>query len=243
MKRFFAIFLILAALVALPLAFASNAQSEYSNGYVYDDCGTLQKSEVENLNTAISNAKTKCYVIFTSYYFYPYNLDKNTKYYLEKMGANTSSDCVVLTVDMNERLFDIFTYGSASKIKNSEINYMMSALEKSFKKGEYFGGANTFVAHSQKAMSGRLGVPMIKVFGISLIIGVVFSCVVCTCVISAYKKKERERKYPLEKYTSYNIKEQSDKHIGTTVVSVPIKSRSSGGARSSGSSHRGRGRF
>jgi len=239
MKKIVLIFASLILLVLTMPLFSSFAGSSYIDGYVYDETKLLSESEKELINSGISAADLKCYIIFTNSYIYPYDLKRNAEYYLDKMNA--VPDCAVLTVDLDERVFDIFTFGSARKIKNSEINYMIDSLSGSMRKGEYANAARSFVSQAQTAYNGRLGVSIFKIVLVSFIIGIAVAAVVCGCVIAAYKKKMRQTKYPLEKYTSYDLVGQSDKHMGTSVTAIPIRSEKSGGG--GGSSHRGRGRF
>lgn len=241
MKRIVALVI---SILTVTLLLVSLSVYADSSDRVFDPADLLLASEERALEEHIRSLEEKCGIKF---YFVSHRSDYDD-YAPEKFVFDygiTETNFVLLTVVKRsyEINYYIDTWGdSESKISNKEVNYILDDTDvyDNIKYGSIFEGSLAFFTLSEKAYSGRLGASYLTITVISLIIASIISFAVCCAVYAVYKKKQRQIKYPLDKYAKLELTHSNDIFVGSYVTRRRIRrsgSSSSGGG--GGGSHRG----
>ena len=242
MKRIIALVLC----IVTALLMASLSVSADSADRVFDPADLLSASEERALEEHIRALEEKSGIKFyfvscrttSSYYNYP------PEQFVADYGI-TDTEFVLLTVVRRsyEINYYIDTWGdSRTKISDKEVNYILDDTDvyDNIKYGNIFDGSVAFFTLSEKAYSGRLGASYLTITIVSLIIAMIISFAVCCSVYAVYKKKQRQVKYPLDRYAKLELTHSNDIFTGSYVTRRRIRrsgSSSSGGG--GGGSHRG----
>ena len=240
MKRIIALVLC----IVTALLMASLSVSADSADRVFDPADLLSASEERALEEHIRSLEEKCGIKF---YFVSHRSDYDD-YAPEKFVFDygiTETNFVLLTVVKRsyEINYYIDTWGdSRTKISDKEVNYILDDTDvyDNIKYGNIFDGSVAFFTLSEKAYSGRLGASYLTITIVSLIIAMIISFAVCCSVYAVYKKKQRQVKYPLDRYAKLELTHSNDIFTGSYVTRRRIRrsgSSSSGGG--GGGSHRG----
>ncbi len=223
-----------------------SAQGEF-DVYVYDDADFLDVAEEAELNTRLyelsaeTGAQVLVYLTDDSYY--------EGVWFCSDHGYDTSDDIILLiiTEDYGTYYYDLYTYGEAYyEISNSEVDRILDHKDvyENIKAGSFLAGITGYAEASSKAYSGILWAPVKSTLTVGIVVFVLVMLITSVSIISSYKKKLKATIYPLERYTTLDLKDSSDVFLGSSVTKVRINTSSgggrSGGSRSGGGSgHRG----
>ncbi len=212
---------------------------------VFDEAELLTEREEISLTSYIKELEEKSGTKF--YFVSVFEAYPNDEYTAGDFISDYSvkdEDFILLTVV--ERKYEINYYldtvgDTESRISYKEVNYILdgSDVYDNIKYGSVYDGAYAFFTLSEKAYSGRLGASYLKISVISLVIASVISIIACSCVFASYKKKQRQVKYPLDRYAKLDLKVSNDVFTGSFVTSRRIQSSSGSGSGSGGGSRRG----
>lgn len=220
-------------------AFAIITPAADERQYIYDDSGKLTQQQFNELSQKAKQISEKNGALFIA------AVNDGYIQYGDKFcsvnGISTLQDVVLLIITLqNGNInYDIYTYGDAySKISDREIDRILDARGVSnIKEGDFYGGISAYLTKSSKAYGGLLWAePKVPVI-CGIVVGAIAMLIISLSIVASYKKKMRSTNYPLERYTTINIKESNDIFLGRTVTKVRINSGSSGGGgggRSSG---------
>ena len=212
---------------------------------VYDEAGLLQSEQAETLQAdAVKIAKAyEVDVIIvliddaqgmtSADYGEAFYRDHSFGY--ERAGGSG----IMLLVDMDNRIAQLFTYGIAdSEYTDAEIERMYDGLTALLKDSNYYGACKEFLSGvkeygDRKTLSaGNLGVYLLM-------------ALVLSGVIVFIMKKSTGHKSPEAMRRSYasqerRILQQQDRYIRTTVTRVPRPKPNQGGGSHGGGGHGGR---
>ncbi len=229
----FCIFIIALSVASVPI-FA------LSYGDVIDDAQIFNNQEKQDIRNAISAVSgTKIYIVTTNDNFF----SENTL-----LSKIESDNCIALTINMNTRNYNIYTYGQAnSNITDKEVRRLETAVESKLSNDDYAKAALIFIEKAGIAYNGDLRIDIGLIILVSLGISVVVAIIICSIVIAKYKMKMRPTNYPLDKYAKMQLKDKEDVFTGKFVTTrrIQTSNTSSGGSRSGGGGggHRGGGKF
>jgi len=214
--------------------------SATSGGQVIDNAGLFDSLELQTISNSISTvSETEIYIVTTNDYIFG---DSELK------ALINSDNFVALTINMNTRHYDIYTYGQAyNNITDKEITRLENAVEDKLANGDYSEAVISFIEKADKAYNGNLGPDMLFILAVSAIIAFAAALISCIIVISKYKMKMRPTNYPLDKYARMQLRDRQDIFTGNIVTTRTIQTNtSSGGGKSGGGGgggHRGGGSF
>ncbi len=230
----------------------SLAVSADSGKSVYDRAGLFTGSEIYELEARadelFGGIDCNIYIVTDDSQDYIYiDRDKYVPYwgddFIEEYGITGNSIILIITANQNNN-YDIYTYGEAeSKLSESDIYSILDddGVYDNIKSENYFEGAMAFIEVTFDEYTLSFG----ELMAIALVIAFVVTVILFVCVYVSYNKKTCSEKYPLNRYATLDLKEQTDTFAGRFVTHRHIprsnggSGRAGGGGRGGGGGHRG----
>ncbi len=218
---------------------------------VYDRAGLFTENEIAQLEAKadelFGDIDCNIYIVTDDSQEYVYiNGDKYVPYwgehFVEEYGIIGNSIILIITANRYND-YNIYTGGKAeSKLSDSDVDTILDddGVYDNIKSENYFEGAMAFIEVTFDEYTLSLG----ELMAVSLIIASIVTVILFVCVYSSYNKKLRSEKYPLNRYASLDLKEQTDTFAGRFVTRRHIprsntRGGSGGGGRGGGGGHRG----
>lgn len=243
MKKYIIFLLSLLAVFSL-IALPTNAEKEKK--HVYDNADYLSADEEARLEEVLENASTHgvFYAVYTSiFYIDQYEYDG----LIEDLGFSVSDDLALLAVYPPQRSgaaygYNLAVYGVADRgLDDDEYNAILDHddVMDNIYAGNLLEGLSAFPSLTQFRIEhdrNKNGVGFLVSFNqILMALGamLVTFLVFFFSVRSSYRKKNKGGQYPLDKYSTTEITNRSDRYSHRHVSVVTI-SKSSGGGGSHG---------
>ena len=260
MKKIIFLLIFVLLLSSLPISvfaddkahFIGDIQTEYvintsdTRSQVVDKDNMLSVTEKLNLYNLLASVEQKTGVAVCAYV---YKGTGDYNYYDYKREYSPGSDFVLLIIRYDYRdgeyYYYLDTYGEPETlITDKEVDRLLDDKDvyDNIKSGKLADGIKAYALLADKALTGNLRPPLLKIVLIALGIGVATSAVVCLGVYLFYRRKQHSPSYPLERYANLKLNVSRDTFITKTVTRVKINtSSSSSGGRSGGGGggHRG----
>ncbi len=151
--------------------------------------------------------------------------------FIDEYGITGNTIILIITANRDNN-YDTYRYENAyNKLSDSETDRILdnSDVYYNIKSGEYFEGAMAFIELTYDEITLSIG----ELTAIAVIIALIIALIFFICVYVSYNKKMRSEKYPLERYATLDLKENTDAFAGRFVTSRRIP-RSNGSGRSGG---------
>ncbi len=237
---------VLLMFTVLPLSVAAEGD------HIYDKGGLLTEAEETALESlaAKASAEAECPFHIVTHQMSQLSGEYWGEEFLEDRGFSTRDDRVVLVItkDRAQYFYDLYLYGKADKkISEREVDTLLDAPDvyNNLKSGALYAGCEAFLALGSELYNtvdwGEVATTLV----IAGVLALIAAGITCFCVYRSYTKTPKSVDYPLNKYASLELTEQSDTFTGSFVTRRVIqtntgnRSGGGGGSRGGGAGHAG----
>lgn len=186
-------------------------------------------------------------VVATTDISYGGAVDEAGRKYCYEAGLNhISDDVILLVINMEDRMYDIFLWGEPYfNISTSQVNSILDDMESQMREGDYDGAIRVFINNIldlQVLQDEEEGLVYIGSYAlVGLIVMVVTFGVFVGVVTLKYKMKLTPTNYPLEEFTRLDLKDRDDIFLSRNVTKTVVQSSGSSRGGSRGGHAGGRG--
>ena len=245
-------FSLLLSLLLAALLFPLSVQAAGAvEGRVIDRMGYFKAEERKELDALLADMATRtgCSVYITTHkQARGWGEEESDPYwgedFLEDLGRDLREDVIllVITYTPDEWYYDLYLYGAADKrINSTEVDYILDddGVYDNLKSGHLAAGCRAFLAKTEVAYAGRLGVAYWKIAIVAGIIAILIGVASCFGVWNHYKMKRKSVDYPLDRFAKLDLTKEEDEFKGSFITTRVINTSS--GGRGGGSHGGGRG--
>lgn len=249
-KRILTLFAALLSLLCLTLLPVCGAIVSAGHS-VRDRAGLLSAEEIAELKPlaeTFAEATDGCRLYLITHEITAYCGRYYGETFLQENDLSAEEDIILLiiTLDAGIYYYDLYLYGDAeARINSSEVDYILDdpGVYNNLKSGQLVEGFQSFVAQTQIAYNGRLGISYVKIGLVCLVISTVVAVLICYSVWHRYKKPPKSVDYPLDRFARLELTASEDSFRGSFVTSRRLNTESrgggGGGGRGGGSGHAG----
>lgn len=248
MKKFF----------ILTYLFICSIFSIFAQQYVFDTAELLSESEIENLNTKLSQIsdihKIGIYVVtIQDYEEYGYSIEEAAEsiYEQNNFGIGEQNQGLMLLLSMKDRSFDLDSFNNGKIFTSSKKERIQEAFLDDFKENSWYSGFNDFAsetdsiitAYEIRVANGEMDEESIMCLTIGIIVILVISLIISFARLSSEKGKlnniklaDEANAYESEKGVNFTVSKDIFTHSTTRTIHHESSSSSSGGGGHSHSS-------